>query len=165
MTTTYETGGDGDEGTADADAFARARDAVAALRGQGRGPDGRVLPGNTIALKTGERSTRLWSEPEVAAWHRERVAELRADVGADVSQVKGALLESFARVELIEASLGENVFTHGPLTGKGRTRAALTALLGVVAQKTRLAQLIGLDRGVRQVPSVADYLAGKADAS
>lgn len=143
----------------EADAFRAAREALARLRGQGRDDHGRATVGNTLALRDGLRSARLWAEPAVATWHRERVEALQADLGADVSAVRQSLLESFARLELVEAGLGENLFQHGPLTSKGRQRAALTAWLGVLGHKVRLAAQIGLERQARQVPaSLADTL-------
>jgi hypothetical protein len=34
-----------------------------------------------LALKDGLRSVRLWQEPAIAAWHRERVAQIIKDLG------------------------------------------------------------------------------------
>lgn len=146
----------------DAEAFDAARAALARLRGQGRGPDGRVLPGNTCALKSGERSARLWTEPDVDVWVRERTEAIRSELGAHVSQVRGSLVDTFARLELIEASLADNLFQHGPLTGKGRTRAALSAWLSVADRKARIAQQIGLERMPQATQTVRDYLGGGA---
>ena len=89
---------------------------------------------------------RLWQEPAVAAWHRERVAQIIKDLGDDAGHIKTSLVESFARVELIEASLADNVFALGPLTGKGRTRAAAALLLSMIDRKTRLATSIGVEQ-------------------
>jgi hypothetical protein len=144
--------------------FGPARERIASMRGQGReAGTGQATHGNTLAMKTGEHSTRVWNDAEVSAWVRERVEQLRGDVGPTAGHVKHSLLETFARLELIEAAMWDNLTQHGMLTGKGRTRAALSAFAATADRKARLAGLIGLDRVARKVPTVQDYMTGGAD--
>jgi hypothetical protein len=55
--------------------------------------------------------------------------------------------------------LAENLMKQGPLTSKGRQRAALTAYLSVVDRTQRIAASLGLSRREKAVPNIADYLA------
>src|SRR4051812_18577262 len=77
--------------------FERAREAVAALRGRGRQSDGKAGVANTMALRTGLRSTQLLEQPDIAAWHREEVDAITSDLGGD------AELTTLARANVHEA--------------------------------------------------------------
>jgi hypothetical protein len=120
-----------------------------------------------LSLKTGLRSQQLLEQSDVAAWHREEVATIAADLGgADtLSAIKTRLVGELARVTLIAASLGDNVLTLGPLTGKGKTRAATLTYLQVLDRQVRLSQLLGLDRVARNVgESIEAQLAREPEA-
>jgi hypothetical protein len=137
-----------------------ARERIASLRGRGRDAGGRATPGNTLAVKSGEYSTRIWRDPQVAGLLRQRVEDIRGELGADVSLIKHSVLETFARMEFLEDSLWANLMEHGAMTGKGRTRAAASLWLGVADRKAKLASQLGLDRVARKVPTPLDYMNG-----
>lgn len=130
-----------------------------------RGPRGRWAVGNMARLTTGQRTKRLLDVPELARAHVERTDALVTDLGgiAGLSVAAAMLVAELARLQLVTESLGADVLRHGVLTGKGRTRAAVTIYLQVLDRQQKLAQLLGLER--RQKPSgpthLADYLEGQ----
>lgn len=138
----------------------RAREAVAALRGKGRGPDGRFQPGNTMRLQHGLRCERLLDHPDIAAWHREQVAAIEADLGGEqqLTALQRAHVREAARLEVLVGALGDDLLARGVLTGKGRTRAAATLYLQALDRYLRVAQALGLQRRERPVPTVAELL-------
>ena len=124
------------------------------LRDGGRdSATGRFLPGNLAALTHGQRSRQLLDVPALAEAHRARVEAIETDLGgaAQLSAVQLPLVSELARLQLITDSLGADVLGKGVLTGKGRTRAAVTVYLAVLDRQQRLAQLVGL-RTARAVP-------------
>ncbi len=138
----------------------------AALRASGRDPaTGRWIAGCMPRVRTGSRTDRLLEVPALAVAHRERTDALTADLGgmSQLSAVQGPLVAELARLQLVTESLGADVLRHGVLTGKGRTRAAVTIYLQVLDRQQKLAALLGLER--RQKPSgpthLADYLEGQ----
>src|SRR4051812_47144211 len=146
-----------------AELFERAREAVAALRGHGRRADGKAGVANTMALRTGLRSTQLLEQPDIAAWHREQVEAIVTDLGGDaeLTTLARANVREAARLEVILAALGTELLEGGVLTGKGHMRAATTVYLQVLDRFTRLSQTLGLDRKSKRVPSLAEVLRGE----
>ena len=112
------------------------------------------------ALKHGQYSCRL--QEDAAPWRAAEIARIKADLGDDVSALKDHTIEQTGNVLVILRYLGENLMAQGPLTGKGRTRAAATAYLQTLDRYLRLAQLLGLERRPKPVPNPADWLEGKA---
>ena len=112
------------------------------------------------ALKHGRHSRRL--QEDAAPWRAAQVASIKEDLGQDVSTLKAHAIEQTGHVLVVLRFLGENLAAAGPLTGKGRTRAATTAYLQTLDRFMRLAQLLGLERVAKQVPSPADWIEGKA---
>ena len=55
--------------------------------------------------------------------------------------------------------LGENLMAEGALTAKGRRRAATSAYLAVLDRFLRLAQVVGLERRQKRVPSLSEVMA------
>lgn len=141
------------------DLFDRARAAVSALRGRGRQANGQAGVGNTLALKNGLRSQRLLEHPDIAAWHVAEATAITADLGGEteLSALSRAAVREAARLEVILGALGEELFAHGVLTGKGKTRSAATVYLKTLDRFVKLAGLLGLERRARKVP--ADPLA------
>jgi hypothetical protein len=139
--------------------FDRARAAMAALRGRGRQPNGQAGPGNTLNLRHGLRSARLIDQPDIAAWHREQVQIITADLGgeAELAALKRAAVREAARLEVICAGLGDDLLYRGALTGKGKARAATLLYLQVVDRFVRLATTLGFQRQARPM-SLADWL-------
>jgi hypothetical protein len=76
--------------------------------------------------------------------------ELRGELG-EVGVVKGSLADSFVELDAVRNYLGSRLAAEGPLTGKGRTRALLTAYLAVVDRQVRLAQVLGIERRAKPV--------------
>ena len=70
-------------------------------------------------------------------------------------------VEQLGTVLVILRFLGGNLLAAGPLTGKGRQRAATTAYLQTLDRFMRLAQTVGLERVAKQVVNPADWLEGK----
>ena len=128
--------------------FEAARVAVSAIRGRGQQANGQAGPGNTLSVRHGLRSTQLLEQPDVAAWHREQVAAITADLGGEqnLSALQRAVVREAARLEVICAALGHNLLQHGVLTGKGKTRAATLVYVHVFDRLLRASQLLRLDR-------------------
>lgn len=133
--------------------FEKARAAVAAVRGQGRRADGTAGEGNTLALRHGLHSEQLLNLPDVGAWHREQVAAITNDLGgeAELSAMQRAAVREAARVEVILASLGDELLARGVLTGKGRARSSATLYLQTLDRWVRMATTIGLERRQKRV--------------
>lgn len=106
---------------------------------QAHGPvarDGRFQPGNTLSLRHGGRSARVAAglmpeQAEAAAALAARVAAIVADLGGadDTSALKLGRVKDHAQLEVVAAYLWNRLQESGPLTAKGRTKAALTAWL------------------------------------
>jgi hypothetical protein len=96
--------------------FARAREAVAAVRGQGRAANGQADAGNTLNLRHGLRSTQLLEQPEITAWHREQVDAITTDLGGDqeLTALARASVREAARVAIAETRA---VSTADPVDG------------------------------------------------
>ena len=140
--------------------FERAREAVAALRGQGRLANGQAGPSNTLNLRTGLRSALLLEQPDIALWHCEQVEAISADLGgaSELSALQRARVREVARLEVILAALGNELLDGGVLTGKGAMRAATTAYLQVLDRFVRVAGRVGLERKARKIPSLEDVM-------
>ena len=131
----------------------------------GRNPDGTFAPGNVAALTHGahSRQVREAERPEQAPT-RAQLATKRAaileDLGgeAKVSQLQRDLVDRYLELDTVASWLGGNLIAVGPLTAKGRTRAALSAYVTTVDRVHRLAAALGLGRRAKQV-ALPDYLA------
>lgn len=121
-----------------------------------RGERGRFLKGVPgPRLLTGDRAMTLLEQPDVAEAHRARAEAITADLGgmSQLSAVQVPLVAELARLQLVTDSLGADVLARGTMTGKGRTRAAVTLWLTCVEKQQRLAQLLGLERRSRSLPT------------
>lgn len=114
---------------------------------------GRFALGNRASMRTGLRSARVLAgempeQAEARAALGERQAAIVADLGGReaVSTLALGQIERHARLELVDAFLWENLQRLGPLTAKGKTRAALSAWLLVVDRLHRSALALGLER-------------------
>ena len=83
------------------------------------------------------------------------------DIAVAADSVAFSFSDESPRLRLVSDYLAENLIRQGPLTSKGRQRAALTAYLSVVDRTQRIATSLGLTRREKSVPTIADYLAGK----
>ena len=139
----------------------------AALRASGRDPaSGRWIAGCMPRVRTGSRTDRLLEVPELALAHRERTDALVTDLGgiAGLSVSAAALVAELARLQLVTESLGADVLRHGVLTGRGRTRAAVSIYLQVLDRQQKLAQLLGLERRAKPTAQrIEDYIGGSAE--
>ena len=130
----------------------------------GRNPDGTFARLNVAALKHGvhSRPVRDAELPEHTAM-RAQLADKRAaileDLGGDsqVSQLQHDLIDRYLELDSVASRLGGNLLAAGPLTAKGRTRAALSAYVTVVDRVHRIATALGLGRRQKQA-SLNDYL-------
>src|SRR5690349_1199796 len=125
---------------------------------------GRALPGNTLALQHGGFSRQveagaLPEQAEAVAAAAERRAAIVADLGGTdaLSALALSQIDTFVRLEVVADFLWTRLQEAGPLTAKGRQRAALTAWLGVVDRLQRLANMLGLERKARRVPDALSW--------
>jgi hypothetical protein len=152
--------------------------------GRDRDPLGKFAPGTTVgeatrfqldntkSLRKGNRSARVarGAMPEQAealaalAEHRQYVEN---DLGgaAQLSRLQRDLVSRYLECVLVANYLGDNLQRLGPLTGKGRTRAAMTAYLQALDRQVRIAQLLGLARVARPGQTLEGYLAASKTAS
>jgi hypothetical protein len=125
-------------------------------RDHGRFVRGRPGP----ALKTGAysqliRSGEYAGSRELLAASRE---ELYAELGGDLPAVKRSMADAFVELGAVRDYLGGRLAVEGPLTTKGYTRALLSAYLSVIDRQVKLAQLLGIERKAKPVPSLAEVL-------
>ena len=130
----------------------------------GRNPDGTFASGNTAPLTHGGRSRRvraaqLPQQAEIRELLADKRAAILADLGGDakVSRLQRDLVERYLELDIVATWLGGNLVAEGPLTAKGRTRAALSAYESVADRLLRLATALGLDRHPKKV-ALADHL-------
>lgn len=136
---------------------------LSALRDGGRGADGRFVGGNVAALTHGLRAKSLLDVPELAEAHREAVAAIEADLGADLSTLKRGAVREAARLLLIVDSLGNDLLTRGVLTAKGKNRAALTAYVTTLTSLQKMMGTLGIERKSRTLPTTIDGLLASLD--
>jgi hypothetical protein len=125
---------------------------------QERGANGQFMVGNSAARRHGLYSQQL--QEDAAPWRAEQMAAIRADLGEDVSTLKAHTVEQLGTVLVILRFLGGNLMAEGPLTGKGKSRAATTTYLQTVDRYMRLASMLGLERKAKPVASLEDVLNG-----
>jgi len=128
-----------------------------------RGQDGRFVPGSPAAVTSGENSEQLSTLLEPA--RRAIVQRTMADVALDETnsaETMRRLVEAHAEVSLLRESVFMQIGRlSGPVTGKGKMRALLSAYLSLVDRETRLAQAIGLERRSKAVPNLRDIINGQ----
>jgi hypothetical protein len=98
----------------------------------------------------------------------ERVAvrdAVLADLGGDdeVSETLRALVDDFSFAVVLTRLLTQHLTSVGPLTRRGRKRAALDAWHRASARLEGLAAKIGLERRGARVPSLDEYLREHAE--
>jgi hypothetical protein len=136
-------------------------------------PCGALLPGNLRSLRHGGRSSRvpvglMPQQADALAALAERRAELLVDLGGadQLSVVMRDLVQRYLELAMTADYLAANLQQLGPLTGKGRTRAALSAWLAVVDRQQKTAQLLGLERRAKPTmglqAAIAAHEAGNA---
>ena len=132
--------------------------------------DGRFRPANSAALKHGTRSglvaaARLPEQAGVRSALAEKHAAILADLGgeAQCSQLQLDLLDRYLELDTVASWLGGHLVADGPLTAKGRARAALSAYISVVDRVQRVATALGLDRQQKRV-SLAEYIASRPES-
>ncbi|MDP3720029.1 MAG: hypothetical protein Q8T13_19885 [Acidobacteriota bacterium] len=101
----------------------------------------------------------------------DRQSEIEADLGGapNLSRVHRDAIRDLLRLELVGEFLFDRLLESGPLTGKGRTRAATMTYLQVLDRVQRLRQMVGLARVSRPVTSLTEALMaqpvrGRSDA-
>ena len=117
-------------------------------------PQGRAGAGLAPRRPERPRPGRRMPEQAEARWRSaERVAAIVADLGGAeaLTALAAGMVERHARLEMVDDYLFNNVQRLGPLTGKGRTRAALTAWLAVVDRLQKSAMALGLERKAKPV--------------
>ena len=130
----------------------------------GRNPDGTFAPGNIAALTHGGRSAQVRAAqlPEQAGL-RSELAEKRTrlltDLGGEdkLSELQIDLVDRYLELDVVAQWLGGNLLSQGPLTAKGKSRAALSSYLTVVDRVHRISTALGLARRQKAV-SLDQYL-------
>lgn len=130
---------------------------------------GAVLGGNTAAMRHGMRSAQaraglLPEQAEALAALAAKRAEVEQDLGG-TEQLSGLArdqVQRYLELSLVADYLGTKLAQEGPLSGKGRTRACLSAYLSVVDRLLRIASTLGLERRAKRVPRPEDWIEGKA---
>ncbi len=126
---------------------------------------GRVLAGNQLARR--HPKPPATDDLAVRARLAARTDQIVGDLGgADrVGAVRRAAVERFALLELFAEAWETHFLQSGLMTRQGRVRSGYAAgYLTTVGQLHRLAQTIGLDRVVRQVPQTPmEWLQGQPD--
>jgi hypothetical protein len=128
------------------------RDAIASLR-LGAAPE-------MNASKTLERSARFWAALEPLK--RELLEQVRRDIGGidDAPQTLLAIQEAFVEASLFRRSMFLRLVDEGgAVTVKGKMRALYRGYLDALDRETKLAQVLGLERRKKRVPTVAEVLA------
>ena len=110
-------------------------------------------PGNVGALVHGLRSPRaqqalLPGQEGLRGVLAEQRRELLDDLGGEqaASAVTRDTVDRYLRLGVLASTLEDRIEREGMVTGKGRTRAAVTLYLSIVDRMTRLAQQLGFDR-------------------
>lgn len=106
------------------------------------------------------RRGELPSQAEAIAALAERQGEIEADLGGpeNLSRIHRDAVRDLLRLELVAEFLFERLLQAGPLTGKGRTRAATMTYLQVLDRVHRLRQMVGLERRAKSL-NVAEQFA------
>jgi len=137
------------------------------LRAIGRNADGTAGVGNLLALKHGAYARQLVTRPELQAEIASREREVVADLGGaeQLSAVMRQLVTRYVQTGVIADALAADVFDRGPLTSKGRARAAVSLFLQVLDRQHRLALALGLERRTRRVPTLEEWAAQQQRAT
>ena len=128
---------------------------------------GRFLPNNVAAFKHGRRSTVVRRHIEEES--REQLAERRQaiieDLGgaAELSIIATDVLERYLISTALLHWMEDRLIADGVLTGRGRRRSVHHAYLAQLNQSVKLANLLGLKRVPKSVPTLAQVLSGAAD--
>ena len=135
--------------------------------GNGRAVSGQFLPGNTAALKHGRRSERHVERLKDQAG--EAIAEQREQIIADLggvdgmSRIQADLVGRYTTASCLLVWMEIELVAKGPLTSKGSRRALHNAYVQQLSQCLKLANLLGLKRVPKSVPTLAQVLSGAAD--
>lgn len=121
-------------------------------------PGGRFRVGCPGPRLQGGQHSRLLQDGALAPTEAlvalaERQQEIERDQGGpdQLSRVHRDAIRDLLRLELVGDFLFDRLVRQGPLTGKGKTRAALSAYLGVADRLYRQRQLVGLSRRQKHV--------------
>lgn len=129
---------------------------------------GTFASGNSEALRHGlysrqVREALLPEQAEARAALAEQRRAIEDDLGGTdaLSQMTRDLIARYVELRLVGDFLAHQLATVGPLSGKGRTRAACTAYLSVVDRQNKLALTLGLERRTKRIPSLTEVLDGR----
>lgn len=132
----------------------------------GRCMAGHVARGNSLALVTGQHTSRFWTEHAQA--RREMATAIIEDAGHTAEDAPRALClaaDAIAQAALLQASAFVRlVESGGPMTASGRTRRAFVVWQVATDRLERHLRLVGLQRRTKRAPTLADVMNGNADA-
>ena len=135
--------------------------------GAGRCPRcGVWQPANFGALKTGLHTRRTIETADALAALAEQRQEIERDRGGSdaLARVYRDLVGRYVETSALADTLGQQLVSMGIVTSKGRPRSILNAYLQVLDRQHRLALTLGLQRVARPVPTLAEYLAARAES-
>ena len=104
-------------------------------------------------------AAELTEQASVRQGLADKRAAILSDLGGEaaLSRLQLDLVDRYVELDTVASRLGGNLVAEGPLTAKGRTRAALSAYLAAVDRVHRLATALGLARRQKTV-SLTQYL-------
>lgn len=134
-----------------------------------RDSSGKFAPGNTARLVHGRRSERhlaaLTSEAREALAARE--AAILSDLGGrdSLSTLQLDLVARYVVAGALLSWMEDELLRAGVVTSKGRKRALFGAYAVQLGTVARLAQVLGLERRAKPLPSLAEHVAAAAAAA
>lgn len=116
-----------------------------------------VTHGGSSALRHVELDLRTRAGK---AW-RENCEALKAHIGGDPSVAQAALIDQAARLRLLSQIAWAEIERRGAFKG-GQVQPAVDAYRRAIADEREVLRLLGLERRVKPVGSLEDYLKGGA---
>jgi hypothetical protein len=119
----------------------------------------RFVKGHTVAGKTLARSTQFWSAVEPLK--RDLLERVHGDLALDdeATQTLRGLVDAYAEVSLFRRSMFLRLVDQGgPITTRGKTRGLYRAYLNALDHEMRLAQVLGLERRTKRVPTLQEVM-------
>ena len=106
-------------------------------------------------MRAAELSEQIGVRQTLAAKREAIITDLGGEAACRRLQLD--LVERYLELDTVASWLGGNLMADGPLTAKGRSRAALSAYLTVVDRLHRVSAALGLTRRKKPV-SLNQYL-------
>lgn len=119
-------------------------------------PNGQFTKGNQARLVHGGR--RSIDQPDLARMVARKRKDVLAHLGPGASVLQRDLAGDYARADTLIKFMEKTLTRGGPLTGKGRARAALSMLEGLMDRRLRLALRLGLEAADEGGPGLEEVM-------